>query len=921
MGNIERHLTNATSIFSLHHMGDLWKSARGTVLRIQALVVVAIIITFSLAAFGSCRRWSNSWIVQKGFFAAHALSLSLGTYSIGLMQSSSVKSQMYPIWTVSLFTLFGCIDPVTAYNGLDYNGPLSKMVYQIFLHCGYVLLMSISTISNVVGNTAIGVLCAITFIKGFHRSLALVQQSRMRNMVQHLPEDYGGTSVLRNDPTHRTQRYLKIVDFPTGMNGSEDAVTVGDIDKVLREQNKYELGLCYDVCIAFCLSHNLQRHFLGLSYCTPLPETLKGIDYRWALKVIEIELAFLYEVFFTGNAFSYYYQAETSSLWAYVSLLGIFFVGVAAATPETMGSSRTTSVGGCTKVVNTTTADLVITFIILGSLALLQLMHLIRCWTSNWAKVAVACAYVRVSRSGESGEFTTPSSWLRWWMKLKAFVATKTNWFDKCLWQDKIGQYSILPEGRLAGRRQYRDSSRRECKLLFHSLEFMVHYLYRLRTCLVKMLGLDYIGEVLWGLLGSVTNKGFAIRLDDDVKASIIDFLGQIATDRLDGNWSYFSNSTPIISPYLPYSTDRLFMSESHGYRYASCAMMWHIATWYCELAEQKRDALRKAEERMGCGGIAASYFKKAAAAVAGRFKKEAAGGEQRVGNRNRHVANALSKYCTCLVVSAPELLPGPALDTTTAYDRFVNSALREDKDKLLGALSDTAIWTELYTGFNNGHVGFRGGVSLAVWLLGDHPPLHDVTQRSDPWETLALVWVRMLVYAAPYGNVEGHMRCLAQGGEFITHLWALLYHLDIREWKLPETNLHNITTIEDAEKIITEDDFAVIAFLGSLSGSYYDELVAVSSNIKTGVRVYQTLSADIARRFRIDPAVNCPALVFWNRVEDNFTLHDHGEFRANDIARFLTENNLVVTTQAWETAPSGFDSQIDMQARHIVYN
>ncbi|RLM58317.1 hypothetical protein C2845_PM18G01360 [Panicum miliaceum] len=82
----------------------------------------------------------------------------------------------------------------------------------------------------------------------------------------------------------------------------------------------------------------------------------------------------------------------------------------------------------------------------------------------------------------------------------------------------------------------------------------------------------------------------------------------------------------------------------------------------------------------------------------------------------------------------------------------------------------------------------FLVGIGLAKLLLGeDHPLLDDVTPPSDLiWETLALVWVRMLVYAAPYGNAEAHMQCLSQGGEFITHLWALLYHIDIREWKLP---------------------------------------------------------------------------------------------------------------------------------------
>ena len=183
---MEQHLANATSTTLLHQLRDLWKSPRGTVLRIEALALVAIILSFFLAFFGCCRRWSNRWIVQKGFLAAHVLSLSLGTYSIGLMQSSSVKSEMYPIWAVSLLTLSGCIDQVTSYNSLDYKGPFSKMIFQLCLYCGYVLLMSFSTISTVFGNLAISTLSAIILVRGFHRSLALVLPSRIREQIGDL---------------------------------------------------------------------------------------------------------------------------------------------------------------------------------------------------------------------------------------------------------------------------------------------------------------------------------------------------------------------------------------------------------------------------------------------------------------------------------------------------------------------------------------------------------------------------------------------------------------------------------------------------------------------------------------------------------------------------------------------------------------
>ena len=68
MGSVEQLLVgNATSITLLHYqLIDLLRSPRGTVLRIEALALVAIALSFFLAIFGSCRRWSNRWIIQKG---------------------------------------------------------------------------------------------------------------------------------------------------------------------------------------------------------------------------------------------------------------------------------------------------------------------------------------------------------------------------------------------------------------------------------------------------------------------------------------------------------------------------------------------------------------------------------------------------------------------------------------------------------------------------------------------------------------------------------------------------------------------------------------------------------------------------------------------------------------------------------------
>jgi hypothetical protein len=57
----------------------------------------------------------------------------------------------------------------------------------------------------------------------------------------------------------------------------------------------------------------------------------------------------------------------------------------------------------------------------------------------------------------------------------------------------------------------------------------------------------------------------------------------------------------------------------------------------------------------------------------------------------------------------------------------------------------------------------------------------------ADRWEILAEFWVKALLYAAPSDNVEEHMQHLSQGGELITHLWALLYHAGVHRWRLDD--------------------------------------------------------------------------------------------------------------------------------------
>jgi hypothetical protein len=55
-----------------------------------------------------------------------------------------------------------------------------------------------------------------------------------------------------------------------------------------------------------------------------------------------------------------------------------------------------------------------------------------------------------------------------------------------------------------------------------------------------------------------------------------------------------------------------------------------------------------------------------------------------------------------------------------------------------------------------------------------------EIENDDERWRVMAEFWVETIVYIAPSDNAKAHMERLAQGGEFLTHVWALLTHAGI---------------------------------------------------------------------------------------------------------------------------------------------
>ncbi|KAL1817111.1 hypothetical protein DCAR_0521526 [Daucus carota subsp. sativus] len=124
---------------------------------------------------------------------------------------------------------------------------------------------------------------------------------------------------------------------------------------------------------------------------------------------------------------------------------------------------------------------------------------------------------------------------------------------------------------------------------------------------------------------------------------------------------------------------------------------------------------------------------------------------------------------------------------------------------------------------------------------------------------------------------------------------------------------IYNITTTEDAERILTSEDKIVLGYLNSLVGPESDELAAASV-LEDDVNFYQTVNPSVAKLFKLEDNVKLPALVLLKKEAEKVSHYD-GPFVKSAIAEFVFENKLpLVTTFTREAASLIFESTIKKQ-------
>ncbi|KAM3354077.1 hypothetical protein ACQJBY_024983 [Aegilops geniculata] len=391
---------------------------RKSIDRVEGFVIVAAVFMIALAILSPRRRQSRSIIIRYGVGGVFILSLPLLSYTVGLMQAGKIKNELYPVWAVFLAMLFGGTSSMSVQK-LDQNKQLMKLYCDciLFSMCtGTVLGGFVYTFGTKHSSSRLVPFIGCLFVVGYLLGIKTAEQWRAawlaskpssENGIKWLALYMKGEHKLSTSYDPRTMQGYK---YPVLIHaGGENAITLDNIwcDNIgiLSSYYRAPIRRLKDLCLSFALFHLVVRRYFG--YTCPesgLDKTrdlvLDGLlqteqDYERAFQVIEAELAFLYDFFFTKYA-SIMYSNELS------------------------------------RFVETSTQDVLVTLIALVALSVSQLLQIWSYCVSDWAKISFVCKYVaHPSWQGNTRIeklllwFGRPHKWLRYW-------------------RNTMGQYSVL---------------------------------------------------------------------------------------------------------------------------------------------------------------------------------------------------------------------------------------------------------------------------------------------------------------------------------------------------------------------------------------------------------------------------------------------------------------------------------------------
>lgn len=649
--------------------------------QLEVEILAASVVVLQWLQFIFCRERfrRNRLLVQWGAWAAYYAPLPLEAFAVGVM----LKFRC-PYWLVAIFFAAGQADSMAAYR-LDDDSQKVRRFAKRTLMLAY-LILALLQLQGEGGSVPcrrrrpIADMYSLTL--GLFVFLVHLKITSME-MIPSIDICMVAAEAVRHRGKRTTPARRAVV--AVGSLESRGTAVSGctTYKDILHLNYSSELK---DACLSSASFLQLLQRYSASQSQAEVVDSSSSVNnilradkstkdgYRRAFKIVEVELSFLYDYFFSTHgspshtSYRLYNDYSISKIGFLFSILSLVYPAdeeeAAKAKPE-LGAS----------------------VYAVYALILLELCQLVVYLTSNWLVVSVMCDRAKNSRH------TSPL------LRILGALFRRAG-SQQRRWPNELGQYVLIEN----------------CH----------------RTSLKERLLGSLLGLRQRGSLGS------PIALSDEMKRWVLD---KAAADH--------SGFTFPIDDELSWA----WRQDTE----ARTILIWHIATWFCAKTEEKMVFPTSA-----CGLLSLPEYR---------------------------VAVTLSSYCAYLVTFRPELLPGHHTIAASVFDEAITEAELHLEDQTSPSERYTRMATWLrkhdpsYQRLRKQGSPDQGILKLGVRLGRQLIDMEGSSSSSSYkyWKTIANFWIEMLLHVAQADNVTAHIEHLAKGGEFVTHLWALLSHAGIK--------------------------------------------------------------------------------------------------------------------------------------------
>uniref|UniRef100_A0A0E0MCX4 DUF4220 domain-containing protein n=1 Tax=Oryza punctata TaxID=4537 RepID=A0A0E0MCX4_ORYPU len=742
-------------------------------IRIESMVALVTLIFLAMFIMDFYRCRTRSSILTTILESIDELSDQIVVYLIGAMQSARFENQLFPVWAIVLVSLRTSLGYLSGYGISDRERQFMEL-------------------ANVIKFIGAGVLAGTRGLKYARPLWSFWAILQLKSMYRFFAHHRANKSLWHGRSSEFIPEYMRTFipkDQETGVNHADRSTSTmmpskkylicGESNKDVtlkkpqytiqisksKAQSLVTLGKIQDfnwkgmnnrngdsefkdLSMAFSLSRLLRcrledvtlnkdsiNNMQHLIISEIIPDSRgqrqeeKVVEAERTFRILELELAFVRDYFYTLYPLVFWEGLDSLflSLLLPAATFAIAFwlaVGIRKVYQPPEGN-LVLWVDGCN-------FDIIMTWVFMFCVMFKEIWEIVTYLVSNWTRLLVLCKYVQNQA---------------WFVSERLTKHLVRSFFESEIgepWHGRIDQYDFLQQ---------------------------ITY----KPTLWKLANVISLGKIKGKLDGKKT--GEAIKIPQCVKLAILQAIRRIGLT---------SRQLPREIPSLRSSTIQFERYEWACLKLRTCSqviLVWHIVTSLCEikLAHDKKIDLTKP----GFLCSAWSYMKKKLCCFSSYpyligENSGLSGGLK----TNYHIAISLSRYCAYLQVFRSELLPDSFLVPEVLFVETLKHAREQLEDcnlkwcrynKLMGiALQATPSSVDEKLKMNI----LQQAVTLAKDLIG-------MKDDEACWKILAEVWADLLVHIAPSWNAADHKNNLESGGEFITLIWALLWHCGIEKSSL----------------------------------------------------------------------------------------------------------------------------------------